>query len=564
MRVLKGGIAAASLTLGLGVLYTHQTGSLYPGLAVGILAPTTIILLTLFLAQSFSRRTFYVFLVATVLVAVFYRAYTFSFPASLLGMDPDGYALGIERLIRSGRTSAIEIGFYDQAPLFYVLPAILSHLSSEPASKTLILYPILVGTLLPTTAAVLTRWVLRRDAYREAVVAALGAAVATTTVWFSYWPIAQTLALLFWCVLLVSLTRFYSTGSRVDFGVIVLVLLGLTYTHKLPLLVIFIAFAGLFAVLLVRNQHLLKWTEYEMRIGLILVLLATIILVIQQLYITNFLSFVVLKLTQLLAQDGAAIRPAPPTFSHAEIIDPGLGGVVHRQLYAVVLIPLSGIAWLYTAYKFRDKPAVDVILVCAAVTVAFVAVGLVATSDIVAPYRGTLFAEPILMSLVAVGLGALLRSRKTQWGAVLVMGLLLTSQVLTPVAIPDYDDSTRIYLTSGEVEAKSFGYQYVSDPIYTDSFMNHEDIRPLRSVDGFQKNQYLEMNTSLFNRSISESEYEYIMYRDIETYSSEGGWVRLTWDPTSDLRRDFSEVYTNGYVSLYHNETVVGSRQQIN
>ena len=206
MRLLKAGIAAASLSLGVGVLHTHQTDSLYPGFSIGVLVSSGILLLTLSLTRRLTKRRFHVLLAAIVTVAVLYRGYTFGFPTSLIGMDPDGYALGIERVIRAGRTDAIEVGFYDRAPLFYVLPAVLAILGDASASESMIVYPVLIGAVLPLTAAVLVRWVLGRDTYRAAGMAAIGAGVATTTVWFSYWPIAQTLALLYWCILLVSVS----------------------------------------------------------------------------------------------------------------------------------------------------------------------------------------------------------------------------------------------------------------------------------------------------------------------------------------------------------------------
>ena len=572
MRALKLGLSLSSIVLSVGILVTHATDSLYPGLTFGVLFSSLILLLTAFDASldRFSMRSC---LAAVLVLSIAYRTYVFLFPASLVGLDPFSYAIQVQRVMERGTTSAIEFFFYSKAPLSIVYPAMSGMLAGLPASESLIVYPIFIGVLVPLSVAVLTISIASRDTFHKAILAALLAATALVSVHYAYWPIAQTLAVAYWCVFVVLLSRYYEVRSKRSFFLAAILLIALSFTHKLPLLVVSSALLLLASSSMI--QKIIKKTfpnetanTFNRRpIGLLFAALSGTILLVQWSYITEFIIAVVRIGIGILVNEPTVSPPLTDTHPAAAVTPlPGILGVLVRRGHGLVLIPIAGLAWFYIIYTRGDNSTAKVLLASSAVSMALLGLVVINTGDTSEgpsnPGRLLFFAEPLLIPFIAAVFGRMSPRRLfdripvRRVAATLSTALLvfvIVSQVYSGLAVPDFRDTPRMYLTAQEVDAKEFGHEYIEGPIHTDWYYTTTVLQP-----GGQRNQYREADKELLNANLTEKGYDYIAYRrGVDVYPTSVGPWRLTWKPESELDSRYDRVYTDGGVLTYRRSAVV-------
>jgi len=590
MKRYKLSTAFAFVMLSGAMFYSHVTGRLFPGLPIGTLVAVGALVATGLSVYRPAASDLYPsppslvwYLLPLIVVGVVYRSFIFFFPASFVGVDPPGYAEQITRVTRTGDIGTINVFFYSDAPLSISFPAMLSITTGGNSQLAMGLYPLMIGLLSPVIVAALTVRVADSDPYLKTVLAAGLATVATASVTFSFWPIAQSLGLAYWMVLLLSLTLFVEGGSKRILMLLVLVLCAQVYTHKLPLLVIFAVLLTIVVVSRVVDTVGFRERQYPISSNMMLLLgITAALLVIQWTLLTNQVQSVIIQLRELLSTTSVEVSPPlvsePPTA--AEQPSSGIDGILSRHGHWLSLLLFGGVAWPIVAYRRFGSRAIRFLLVSVAVPVFFLAVS-IAGVDGPPPLRLISFIEPALIPMAAVALGGgLVRLQRCRfpvpWPSLIIsvpsfrtaltVGMfvfLIGVQIFSPVAIPDFPGSDRTYTTTQEVNAKSFGYEHVDGQIHSDWFLGISEAPRCTTAtsdhtcisneirDGSTA-QYEDIGLPLLNANVTTQGYDHVMYRTNVTYyrTSMGEW-RLLWDPEQHLDGTYNRVYANGGAILY-------------
>jgi hypothetical protein len=563
MRRIKTAAIIASFTISVGVLGSHTTGSLWPWIPVSV-GLAMLAVLGGILWRSNQELSAEPVLTLVIAIAVFYRAYTFIFPASMIGLDPDGYAVWINQLVAAGSLEAMNLGFYQNAAFFPLINGIFSLVSGLPVRKAMVIIPVITGILIPFTVYVLARYMAQKRVVQVGLVASLIAAVATSNVHYSFWPIAQVFATVFlYLLFIVSVRYVYASRNRYRFSLLFIIsLLAVSLTHKFPVVVV-VLFIGTFAVL-----HLLPQVVTQ-RLGIfeprqsgiwMLFGVSLMVLFIQWGYVSDFLDSVALKILSVFATETVTV--SSPLLHPTAAIDPysEIVGILLRNLHAFVLLAVGATAWLLLAYTKRNERSVQVLLVIATVLFLLFPIGIVAPSALL-PSRVVLFIEPLLAALVAV---AVISQRSWSrnilnraWSVVTVgvIVLVILTQVVATGAAPDFPGAPRMYLTSEEVTAKQFGYQYLNHSV-TDPYYVSEEAYPDRAVSatGTLKMErlttYGSLTASLYNATLISDCHPNVLYRQVEVYRFQGPWS-LTWNPQQALDWHYNRIYANGGAKHY-------------
>ena len=577
MRRLKTTAIIVLLSIAAGTLGSHSSGSLWPWIPVSVGVAVLAVLAGMLWRTNQTSPPVGPSLVLVVGIAVFYRAYTFVFPASMIGMDPDGYAIWINQLVAAGSIEAMNVGFYAKAPFFPLLNGLSAVVSGLPVRTAMIITPLLTGILVPLSVYLLSRYITYEEATEVGIAASLIVVVAAQGFHYSYWPIAQTLATLFLCLFVVVSVRSISgPRRRYRFSMLFVVfLLSMAFTHKLPMLVT-IMFVGAFIALFLLPRTAVKQIGLERRGRYDVWMLFGItfmMLFIQWTYIADFLRTVVVKLVALLGSESPSVSPAllHPTAAvnpYSEIV-----GILLRNAHALVLLVLGAVAWLVLAYTSRSRRSVQVLHAATAGLFLLYPITILVPSEF-RYTRVTLFIEPFLAVLIAVAF--IHQSNQSKellsraWSAMIIgiIVFVVVSQVVTVGAAPDFPGSPRMYLTSEEVAAKEFGHQHMdgstAGPYYAgEQPFPDQHVTSSGTLDAERENMYTPLNSSLYNATLLSDCPPDVLYRQIDVYRFQGAW-RLTWNPKSVLDTHYNRIYANHGAKHYSRVRCVNSNSSAN
>jgi hypothetical protein len=220
MAVYKIATAMSFLILSGAMLFTHATERFFPVLPVGVLLAMAVLVgtgIVLWRGGSRSQQpslSLGWYIAPVMVVAAVYRLFLYSFPRSIVGIDPPGYASLIAGVVNSGSIFSIDTYFYSKAPLAISYPAMFGTVGGGNSYLAMGIYPLVMWLLAPLVAALLTFQVANTDRAIKTILAAGLAAVATGSVRLGYLPIAQSLGIVYWLVLLLFLTRVMEVGSK--------------------------------------------------------------------------------------------------------------------------------------------------------------------------------------------------------------------------------------------------------------------------------------------------------------------------------------------------------------
>ncbi len=551
----------------------HSTGRIYPW-------PLTIFFLSLlaFLLITFqARESSYIGVIsAAIIVGVSFRLIILNLPATTIGEATTRNARWVERVIEAGHTEPIPSAFYSDAPL-HILQSVVSALILDIHSMdTFYLYALLFGVFLPIVAIVLLQSIGVQKRRALAVAAVL--AVATTEgIRRSYWVIPQGhAAVWFWLALAVLISHIQKPSKR-WFGLISFFIFAITFTHKLPLLILSTTFVVL---LLLHETDRLIWEAkdgFDPRMEVLgLITLASLFTFAQMLYFDRQLNSIVARISRFLTSDSYV--GADGTFSPvaATAARPGILAEIYEypiQLALYVerghmfwLLLFGGLAWVYLYLFTKNDPnrrSIQVLLAAAATCVALVPIGVVAIGAM-NPSRPIQLVEPIIVVLV-VGMiwghtdtlvPVLQRARSKIDARTVASGIVivfLASQVIAASAAPDYANTPRYYLDSSEAHSKTTMCEYGQSPIYTDQ--NYHRLEGIdRGSCGVSFDRYSRENTdALYNANVSVNEHPTVAYRhNVEVYQGLNARWHLTWDPEAELSKEYNVVLSNGDVTVFH------------
>jgi hypothetical protein len=552
MRNGKFATIVVFVTLSGGLVTPIIFGKLYPvtnmWFTAGILG-----LISLALNDTKLGQTFWLYLGCIITLALAYRLRIFLFPASMIGQDPDTYAIQIARVIEAGETSAVTFGFYGQAPLHILEGTITGLITALPAPAASVVYPIIGGVAIPLVAASLAHR-LRPD-IPEAMVLATGVvSVLGYSIRFSYWPVAQSTGLLFLLFTVVSIFAYASLGDTRWLILGILTMLGAVYTHKLSAVATTLSVTG--AVLLGIVHPATRRSKEVKRLATGAFWIITLLTAVQLLFLTGFIRAIVFQLY------GPSVSGSPPS-NPGQAIDPyTFTDRVYALSYVILMGLISGLVWLGLCWRtVRNQGPPRYIFFLGFVS-SLAALVIVLYPAGVNPVRTIFYVEVLLAVLIAVGGGWVVVESVdsarvfARYAAIAGILVLVVSAGLSPTVGPDWDTLNRNYLTAEEVEAKEWGYQRVPGAIAADQYYASESPpariqrRESNSDIGFSK---FESRTSIYlNNSFRENRPPVLVYRDcIEIYRSGFGVWKLTYDPESVLDLTYNRVYDLGCVSYF-------------
>lgn len=468
----------------------------------------------------------------------------------------------------TGDVSNTADGFYQFAVLFHTLGAEVGLLTGLPVDTAYAIFPIWVGLSLPLFSAVLAQRV--SGSTQAMIVAAIISAVGASTVGYSIATVPMMLAAVILAGAVMSLTL--ANKPKWPWLLIMLIFsLALTFTHKLPLLLLFgIVTAFIFYTGIVRyanrRQHTQGWD-----LGVAMACLLGSILTLQWLFLTDFLT-VAAGLGYGVVKPFGGNGTTQPIFSAAELINPPIFEKLFNVSYYFVGVAIGGLAGLELFRKSSDR-SVRALQCAALIAVCFSLPGVVFDS-VPGFQRVFVYGSVFVAALIGVGTTRLrdfaaasdnesFKIASHAMVALLILGFIALNP-LAVVANPDHPSSYRQYLNSGEVEGKHFTNSYIEDTVYRDYYYGDETVDFSRAADGADWHQATVPNPDwnpglldeeLKNGTLLEKRYEYVALRtDVTIYRLDGGRYRLLWDPETPLNAEYNTIYSNGKVNIYKND----------
>lgn len=549
-----------------GVIFgIHQTGSIFPVLPVGF--AISLIAIAIYAIWGDPQSYFPVYLATGV--GVVYRAIIFLWPASLIGMDPDAYAVQVVRIAETGAASGIDFSFYNVASVHF-WPAVLAYKLGLSPADSLVVYPILAG-LIPAFSAAIAIRTISRGTYRVATLASVLGAGMVWGIKYSYAPISQMTAgvVFLGCVYL--LASFIDTRRQIFLvgysGGAVL----LTFTHKLPVLMLLVA-----AVPFLLLEVLTRFRSPGVQTTGVAVIIGVIpfaLFLYQMVFMTDFASVIIAR--TLAASKGAGIGVHRGPTRPLQAVPPltGTRYLLLRFGGAAIAIGVAAIAWVYL-YLYGGRRRIIRYLLGAIAGLTALSAFSITVPSVVQPVRIHFFNEGLLAALIAISLtGVLTRydvrnaigSRGLRVLATSVIAAILLMQLGTVPAVPDYPDQPRYYLSNEEVAAKGWSHSQINGGVHSDFYYALEVI-PSQIEDradspkpttAFSKSarqfQFQPVSRPLLDATLLSSKFDYFALRTrVDVFRTGVGIYRLKWDPERRLDRSRSTVYDNGGVRIYH------------
>ncbi|WP_254822982.1 phospholipid carrier-dependent glycosyltransferase [Haloglomus halophilum] len=515
----------------------------------------------MFLLITYSNTDSRYILLLIISGAVLWRVYLFTFPASLIGIDPDWFAWQVFRVSNTGTIEPILSHFYGRAPLFIVFSSMFNHVGEVGVSWSLIIYPFILGIGFPifVYSIISQLWGNRNHALMGASLIA----VEPTSIAWGIYPIAQSLATFFFVASILSVMSLYDHNKSRYYLVFITFVLAMTLTHKLPILYLVLFFG--FILILIMTYSVLSYFDIRLESERVvqgtniirtiqLAIFTSVILIVQFGIITVFLA----SILPIGTSKPPAISPVVET---KWVVNPisEYSSIYHwfwKLEYHLIFFPaaaLGGALTLLGHTSDRIDMRTTCVLAAAGITTFLFSVSF-ALPELLpgGNSRWEFFAAPFAVVLI-IGLYRGVTSKTKKSILIFILLIMVISQVFSGIAIKEGPGTQRYYLTEPEVSAKAFSNTYVQQPVSTDSYLAKERIPS--QIDYQTSNQYRNYNSNLFNRNIDADSFKYLLYRsDQEIYRGEHSSWRLRYNPQPEIEANkrIFKVYTNRNTILYH------------
>lgn len=545
MKQLKLFSVFLFLGIGAGFVIPEVLESLFP--SVTIIFYSGIIFLILhswFNSNIYEYRNYY--LIWILVYSSVYRIRIFFFGGSMVGADPDTYAIQISRLIVSGSVSSITLTFYDRAPFHIIQGAIVgiaANLSSPVASAV---YPLLLGIFWPLiSAAFIVR--ISPGSPHIVIIGSGSASLLAYSIRYSWNPIAQTTGVIFVSASLFTIYLFLQTGRRNWIVISLISMIGAIYTHKLAPLAITLSLttAVIFGYLYPTKNRIVS-----KKLAFSLVLVYGLLTILQLVILT----------TQMRALFFPS-APTEPVVTSSVAFDPSTVVDYYAQVtYFYLLAIMSGVVWFAWVWSsIKRKKFGDIIYIFFVAPLAGLSALLYIFPFNIA--RSIFYSELFLLILIVVGFHKLCNtySFSRHFILIAVLILIITGGV-SPTSSPDHG-LERQYLTQEEVHAKEWGYSNINGEIKTDLFYSSEvtpnqisDIGP-DIKDGktkFENGKFVDGSHHYLERTLILGKATPFAHRSCTgLITTKKGRLKVTFDPVEDLNQDHNRFYDSGCVLYY-------------
>jgi len=276
-------------------------------------------------------------------------------------------------------------------------------------------------------------------------------------------------------------------------------------------------------------------------------------LVIQYFYATNFFGPVVAN----YILDDVGTTTSTTGIPGADRVSPGVYDIFFHQSHTLLLLLATGviIPWLFVFG--RGQSDVPISVAGFALLLSPLSITVQSSTGIGANRLIPNF-EPVLTSIVGVGLLGIptKKNRRRIAGAILLV--LLAFQAFSPIVSPDHPKSYRSYLHQDEIDAKQFTYRYTDGTVTTDYWYGHERIKPLPNTYTDSGTNFKLETEGYMQKTLHRQGDSYILHRSApENYRfhASGIW-KLTWNPDEKLSQNYARTYSSGGVQLYTKQPV--------
>lgn len=550
MQKYKSSIVLSLLLISTGWSLPVHYNELYPWVNVSFVSPI-IIVIAIYITSA--KRRVIPYLCLIISISVLYRVRVFMFPSSLIGADPDSYALWMAQLIQHGRIDFLPLGFYSDAPTHLLVGSTTALVTGLDTAAVQILFPILSGIIIPLYVLIFSSRI-RAASYTTGLLAVGGISVSGYMLDLSYWPIAQTTGVIF-SILTILLVFIYVMDADYRWLFIgVMTMFVSIYTHKLSAIITVVIVGG--AALFVWIHPQIQNTELTRRLTFSIIPLLSLFVALQIFYLTDLAYRIYGYVIGIRGSTGIATSAYLESSISYTIID----RIYADMLYPILLATLSGFVWiLWSIQTLRSSsPLRDVFFIgLSAASAGFV---VILYFSPVSLGRIIVQAEPILYVLLAVGLYIISNNFTTEFAALQYLSVLFILFILvsgiTPLGAVDYDSDSRLYLTENEVSAKLWGYHNIPQAVAADNYYATELPPSLISsiASGERQRKYIDHSSTFLNNSFSQLHSKPVVIRTcIDVYRSPhtgAGW-KLKYRPSVVNDRINSKTYNSGCVSFY-------------
>ncbi|WP_135304740.1 hypothetical protein [Haloarcula amylovorans] len=470
------------------------------------------------------------------------------FPASLYGIDPDWYAWQIHQVSRSGTANIIASPYYKNSPLFIISSVIYNQVGDISASQSLIIYPIIVGVIMPLSVHTLAMKI-----WNNRTVGLLAASLIMfepTTMVRSFYPIAQTLVVVFLPIIAI-LTSEISEKSFSSTVCLLIIFLASMFSHKLGLLIPLVCLSSLLAVKTfsgLLSGYSIANSFDEVRALSYTTLILVVLTAVQMAVVTDFIAYPIVSLFGKKALTNPAIQTifaADPIFEPNNLLE-----YIWAIKYQYIYFFLAGIAGLITVIKDFENSIY--VLSAAGATLLLFALNYLAPGAIPAGNaRWTVFTAPFVILLIS-GLFSHTNADITRFAYIVLVLVLVSTQTFSGVTIKDGPDRQRYYLTQPEIDSKLFSIRYTSGPVHTDSYLAHERI-PWQ-IQNEQPNNFRSVSKPIIERTLGQEDFKYLLFRNGQkVYRGPIQSWRILYDVRSDLESDtkINHIYSNNDTNIY-------------
>lgn len=402
-------------------------------------------------------------IIESIIAGFLYRSTIWISTLSMIGMDPDKYAVAIQAVSEGGIKSISILGFYGSLPVFHVLHAVLLEVTGLSPATVLQL----VATLLFSTVPVFTVAYLGREVSgdRAGKSGAILAASGTASTVYATLTIPQGTMLILW----------YFVGSILILGgreplrtlALVLLIALMAGLHKLGAL---LALGAIVAVAAVNFIGAVRDDRVLLPQNLLhYVLIAGLIFALQMVWLTEWVKGIALKISLLFTTNPAETVEPPAAATKIG----GLDILLLEHGSWIVLLLGAAVVGVWFVFSRTDRQTAGLVGI---VGLSAVIIGAAVTTPFsLSVQRAIGIGEPFFILLIVIG--AVVASKRTDRRvAPMVVGLLLITQLGTAGAVPDHPLEVRDYLTESEVEAKEWANAHMDQEIYGNYFVSQEII----------------------------------------------------------------------------------------
>ncbi|QCW05073.1 hypothetical protein [Natrinema pallidum] len=397
----------------------------------------------------------------SIVAGLIYRATIWIATPSMIGMDPDKYAVAISVISDEGVGAISDLGFYGITPIYHLFNVLVMDVSGLSPATALQFTSVLLYAIVPVI--IVAHLARRLSGERAAKLGSVLATAGAASIVYATLTIPQGVMQILWYIVATILITAHRDSART---VVLVTLVGIMAgLHKLGAL---LALGSVAAIAAINPIGAIRDDRVFVPQNLVhYLLIAGLVFTLQMVWLTGWIKGVVFKLTYFVA--GSTVQSNIE--ASAATRTGGLDIVIFEHGSWIVLLLAAGIAGSWILYTRKDRQTAGLLGVSG--VSALLIAGAVASPFSLSLQRAIGIGEPFFIILAVIGAVALSR-RTNRSVAPAIVGLLLITQLASTGAVPDHPAEVQEYLTDDEVEAKQWANTHLDQEIYGHYFVAQE------------------------------------------------------------------------------------------